>query len=175
MRDCRIGKAVLRKFWGALRQCFEESDAERPDVGFWSEGGGRDFGGIVNVTRAGKLVDRSNGGERIGGKFQTILSGEEVGRLEMSVGEALGVEIDKDIESGVENVSRFVGRQGALGKDFREIFFRVLHNDIEQRLARAVEAAAIVNGEEIFVRELRGAFPGRESGLCRWASGRNKF
>jgi len=170
-----IGLTAGGRDGGALRESFDESDAERPDVAGGGERRGGKLGSVVGAEIATRSAGFADGEDGVGRELELIGGGEDVGGLDVRVREALAVEIDEGIEKRVEHFARFGGGERALRKNLREIFLGEFHHGIEKIQVGDAAAAGIVNGEKIGMREFRGAAPKRELGLGRGGVRGNKF
>ena len=173
--DGGIGLAAGWGNGGALRERFDESDAERPDVGGGGERGGSEFWRVIGAEIARESTGFADGANGVGGKLELIGGGENIGGLDVRVREALAVEIDDGVEKRLEHFAGFGGGERALRKNLREIFLGEFHHGIEKIQVGDAAAAGIVNGEKIGMREFRGAAPKRELGLGRGGVRGNKF
>lgn len=93
----------------------------------------------------------------------------------MAMGETFGVEIDKDIESGIERVTGFFGRERALGKNLGQIFLGVFHDRVEEILIADAATAGVIEGEQVGVSEMSGMLPERQSGFGAGRISGNEF
>lgn len=170
-----IGLTAGRRDGRALRESFDESDAERPDIAGGGERCGGELGSVVGVEIARWLAGFADGEDGVAGELELIGGGEDVGGLDVRVREALAVEIDKGVEKRLEHFARFRGGERALRKNLREIFLGEFHHGVEKIEVRDAAAAGVIDGEKIGMRELRGAAPKRELGLGRGGVRRDKF
>lgn len=170
-----IGLGAGERDGGALRESFDESDAEGPDVGGSGERGGGEFGSVEGAEIAIGSAGIADGANGVGGELELVGGGEDVGWFDVRVREALAVEIDDGFEKRLEHFAGFGGGEGALGKNLREIFFGEFHHGVEKIEIGDAAAPGIIDAEKIGVRELRGAGPKRE--LCFGGGGvsGNKF
>jgi|SRR5277367_3733816 len=73
--------------------------------------------------------------------------------------EPLAMEKGKRGQDRFEHGARFGGRERALRKDLREVFFLVFHDDVEHVGVLKNAAAGVKNGNKVRMRKLRGAAP----------------
>jgi hypothetical protein len=163
--DEGIGGVVKGESRDGLRERFDQSDAEGPDIGSGARGiGGRGggFGSVVKVGFAlcfGRLADRKNGVAR---KLELIADSEKIRRLDVSVGKRFGVEIDEHIDDGIEHVAGFFRSEGALGKKLSEIFLGTFHNDVEELHVLDAAASGVEKSQKIRMRKLGDLRPNGE-------------
>jgi hypothetical protein len=124
LRECigddGLGGNVERKSRSGLRECFDDGDAKRPDIGGRSGRFGRrggNFGSVVSVRFAEGLTRLSDWTDGVGRKLELIADSKEIGRLDVGVDIELGVEIGENVDNGIEHIACFIGSEGALRKN----------------------------------------------------------
>src|SRR5437899_2626898 len=145
-----------------LRQSFDKSDAERPHVFLGRNRRGLHFWRVINVAAAEKLALLADGKHGIAGKFQAVVSGENVRGFHVAVDEAFAMKVDKDVEGGVENVAHFFRSKGALRQDLAEIFLGILHDRVNEGQIFEAAAPGIENGQQVGMSEMSGPLPEAE-------------
>src|SRR5262249_41103268 len=80
----------------------------------------------------------------------------------MPVRESFAVQIHQHIQSWLQKIAGLFRRKSPLRKDVAKIFLGVFHHHIKQIAVPQAAPTAIVNGQKIGVREMRGAFPKRQ-------------
>ena len=61
-----------------------------------------------------------------------IPSGQDICGLQVAMDKSFAVKIFERIQNRAEHVARFFWRKRALGKNLREILFRIFHHQIQQ-------------------------------------------
>ena len=159
VRDERVGLASERQSGGVLREGLNQGHAKGPDVGSGRERRRNGFRSFVRIEFAGGFARFTDGEERVAGKLELVGSGENVGRFDARMNEALGMEIDKSVQNGLEHVASFGGFESALGKDLGKVFFGILHDGIEAVAILDAATADVENAKQIGMGELHNAKP----------------
>src|SRR5437016_8304977 len=76
--------------------------------------------------------------------------------------EAFAVEINQNIEYGFEHFAAFGSRERALRENLGEVFFGILHDDVETIPVLKAAAADVEHADQIRMSELHCAAPKRE-------------
>jgi hypothetical protein len=161
-----------------LRECFDEGDTKRPDIGGRSGRFGRrggDFGSVVSVRFAEGLTRLSDWTDGVGRKLELIADSKEIGRLDVGVDIELGVEIGENVHNGIEHIACFIGSEGALRKNLPQIFFGAFHDNVEKAHAFQATAAPVKEAQETRMRQLRDLVPDGKLLAGGGIVGRNKF
>jgi hypothetical protein len=161
-----------------LRECFDEGDAKRPDIGGRSgrlgrRGGG--FGSVVSVGFAEGLARLSDWTDGVGRKLELIPDSKEVGRLDVGVDIELGVQIGENIDNGIEHIACFIGSERTLRKNLPQIFFCAFHDNVEKVHALQAATAPVKQAQKIRMRQLRDLVPNCKLLAGGGIVGRNKF
>jgi hypothetical protein len=88
--------------------------------------------------------------------------------------EAFAVEINENIEHGFEHFAGFRGRERTLGENLGEVFFGILHHDVETIPVLKAAAADVEDAEQMGMSELGDAAPKGELEIGGGTGG-NKF
>ncbi len=157
-----LGGIVKRKSGSVLGEGFDESDTEGPDIRrrhrrFSRRGSG--FGSVIDIGFAEGVAGLSDGKNGVGRKLEKITDGKEIGRLDVRMDEEFCVEINENVDNGIEHVSRFIGSKSALRKDLRKILFGTFHDDIQKIHAFQAAAAPVKEAKKVWMRELRDLLP----------------
>src|SRR6266436_103547 len=80
----------------------------------------------------------------------------------MPVDETLTMEEREGLQRGSENVARFRGGERALGKELREIFLGVFHEQEEQIELAETAAAGFEIAQQVRMRKFGGVLPARQ-------------
>src|SRR5258708_4953149 len=91
VRDDGIGFHFCGNDGYALRERFDESHSERPDVAGWRKARGCGFRRAVRAGARDRRARLSNRSKSIAGKLQLVGRGEDVGRLDAAMNQALAV------------------------------------------------------------------------------------
>src|SRR5262249_9381988 len=134
-RNGRLRMANDRGGWAMLREGFDQSDAESPSIAGLSTAGADAFGSIVGGMFVATAAGFTDVGKAVAGELDLIADGEDVRGLQAAVDKALAVEAGEGIQDGGQDGAGLFGGERALGKDLREGFFGVLHQDEEQLAA----------------------------------------
>src|SRR6266481_2155682 len=148
-----------------LRECFDQSHAERPDIG--GRGKRRDgrFGSIVSVKLVRWFAGFADGGERVAGQLELIGGGKNVRRLNARMREAIAVQINESVEHGFEHFAGFGGRESAHRNNLGEVFFGILHHDVKAIPVLEAAAANVEDAEKVRMTELHNAKPDSDLGF----------
>ncbi len=178
LRNCigdeRIGWASRLPGGCVLRECFDQGHTERPDVGGCGERRGSGFGSVVSLELARCFAGFTDGEQSIAGKFELIGDGENIGRFDPRMNEAIAVEVNESIEYGFEHFASFGSSKRALRKNLGEVFFGMLHHHEETIPVFEAAAADVEDAEQMRMRELHHAEPESELEIGGGTSG-NKF
>jgi hypothetical protein len=74
----------------------------------------------------------------------------------------MAVEINKSIQHRFEHIASFGSRESALGKNLGEVFFGILHHDIEAVPVLNAATADVEDAKQIGMSELHNAEPQRD-------------
>ena len=88
--------------------------------------------------------------------------------------EAFAVEISENIEHGFEHFAGFRCRERTLGENLGEVFFGILHHDVETIPVLKAAAADVEDAEQMGMSELCDAAPKGELEIGG-STGGNKF
>src|ERR1700674_5851307 len=88
--------------------------------------------------------------------------------------EAFAMEINKNIEHGCEHFASFRSRERTLGENLGEVFFGILHHDVETIPVFKAAAADVEDAEQMRMSKLCDAAPKRELEIGGGTGG-NKF
>src|SRR5713226_6703195 len=157
-----------------LCECFDQGHTERPDVGGCGERRGSGFGSVVSLELARCFAGFTDGEQSIAGKFELIGGGENIGRFDPRMNEAIAVEINENIEHRFEHFASFGSSKRALGKNLREVFFGMLHHHEETIPVFEAAAADFEDAKQMGMSELFYAAPESELQIGGGTSG-NKF
>src|SRR6266478_9774524 len=75
---------------------------------------------------------------------------------------AKAMEINESIQNRFEHFASFGARQGALGKNLREVFFGIFHHDVKTIPVFDAATADVVDAQQIRMNELHDAAPERD-------------
>src|SRR5436305_4977592 len=89
----------------------------------------------------------------------------------MGMNQALTVQVAQRIQHRAEHVTCFGRSERALRENFGEIFFGVFHDHVKKVYVRQTAAAALIQLQQIGMRELGGAAPKRKLRVNRYAFG----
>src|SRR4029077_20068751 len=160
-----------------LRQGFDNSDAERPDVARRRDDSLRDFRRIV---RAGMAKARSGnallgiggkrirlvgvfggGGNAVAGEPEVVFAGKNVRGPQVSMDQTFAMEEGKSLQSRSENVARFRSSERALGKKLREVLLSVFHQNVEQIEIAETATAGLEIAQQVRMGKFGGVLPAR--------------
>ena len=153
---------LLAEGRGALRQRFDERDAEAPDIARRSETCTACFRRIVH----GGLCDadpRCTGGkDAITRQFQLIGDDQEVLRLQVSVHETFAVQEAQGGQDRRKQFDDFLRSQGPLAQDFRKALLRMLHHDEQELMAAELAQTGVEELNEVGVGQPGCQLPVRQ-------------
>ncbi len=158
-----------------LREGFDERDAEGPHVVGRGDFLGCGFGWGVGVRLLDAATRFADPADCVAGEFELIVDGQDVAGFDATVHEALGMKVFQGVEEGLEHFARFGGSEGALGQELREVFFGILHDNVEQIHAGELAAASLEKLDQIWMRELRDLFPAGELSIRAGGASLNEF
>ena len=142
-----------------LRQGFDQSHAERPNVPSRQDRSACHLGWVVDARLPQTATRFAYPAKPVTRDFHLIIDGHYVCGFHVTVHEAFAVNVRKGVQSRFEHLACLRWRERSVWKNLRQVLFGVLHHDVEQPCVTKLAASHLEEPDQVRMRQLRRQHP----------------
>jgi len=158
-REDRFGIAGRVPDRQLLRECFDQCDAERPDVGVRGDRLSCDLRSGMNVVGEEGGSWFPNREQAVRREANVVFDHEDIGGLEVPMYEASFVKRLESVEDGIEHLARFIDSKRALRDDLGEEFLSEIRDDVNAVVPVHLGMAVVVDHGQVRAGKLCSSRP----------------